>query len=111
VTPLAGKDDDRLVVMGSGDELRLLFDGARLPPVAPGFRRDYVLSVSGWAKDRDANTAFSQTVEPLPFHGMPGYPYGPGVRVPDGEDIRAWRREYQTRPALRLLQPLSRRLR
>jgi hypothetical protein len=30
--------------------------------------------VDGWAKDGDANTAFSQTVTPLPFHAMPQYP-------------------------------------
>jgi hypothetical protein len=60
--------------MGSGDELTLRFNAA-LKPVAEGFERDFLLLVDGWAKDADPNTAFSRSVEPLPFHGMSGYPY------------------------------------
>ena len=66
VRPLIEDIDDRLVVMGSGDELELEFDARALPPLPNGWRRDYLLSVDGWAKDGDANTAYSQTVEPLP---------------------------------------------
>ncbi len=65
--------------MGSGDELQLLFDARALPPLPPGWTRDYLLQVDGWAKDRDANTAFSQTVEPLPFHGMTATPIRRGA--------------------------------
>jgi len=89
--------------MGSGDEARLLFDAARLPPVAAGWRRDFLLLFDGWAKDADANTAFSQTVEPLPFHAMSAYPYGRRERFPRTEYVR----DYNTRPALRLLRPLT----
>ena len=64
-----------MIVMGSGDEVRVRFDARSLSPVKPGNRRDFLLKVDGWAKDRDANTAFSQTTEPLPFHGMSRYPY------------------------------------
>ncbi len=67
--------DDKLVLMGSGDELTLRFDPARLPPLRSGWKRDFLLLVDGWAKDADANTAYSKTVEPLPFHGMSAYPY------------------------------------
>ena len=74
--------DDRLVIMGSGDELRLKFDARILPPVPPGWTRDFLLKVDGWAKDRDPNTAFSTSVEPLPFHGMSRYPYPASRTLP-----------------------------
>jgi hypothetical protein len=99
--------DDRLVIMGSGDELRLSFDARSFPAVASGWRRDFLLLVDGWAKDRDANTAFSQTVEPLPFHAMSSYPYAAGEKYPDGEAHRRYQREYNTRPARRLIPSLA----
>lgn len=109
VKPLLDAIDDRPVVMGSGDEIRLLFDAAELPPLRDRWRRDFLLFVDGWAKDGDANTAFSQTVEPLPFHGMSQYPYPEGERFPDDEAHILYREHYNTRPALRLLHPLRRR--
>jgi tetratricopeptide (TPR) repeat protein len=107
VRELAGNIDDRLIVMGSGDELRLLFDASQLAPLPKGWTRDFLLKVDGWAKDRDPNTAFSQTVEPLPFHGMTSYPYPASEHFPDDEAHQRYRRDYNTRPALRLLRPLS----
>ena len=99
--------DDRPVIMGSGDEMSLQFDAAALPAVRPGWTRDYLLKVDGWAKDRDPNTAFSSTVEPLPFHGMSVYPYPAHEHFPRDASHEKWRQEYNTRPALRLLRPLS----
>jgi len=90
--------DDRLTVMGSGDEIRLRFAA----PVAGG-HRSYLLKVDGWAKDRDANTSNGQTVQPLPFHRMSGYPLREGEKHPDP----VYERDYNTRPALRLLRPLA----
>jgi tetratricopeptide (TPR) repeat protein len=107
VAELLAKPDDRMVVMGSGDEASLLFDAALLPPVAAGWKRDFLLLVDGWAKDADANTAFSQTVLPLPFHAMSRYPYPAGERYPDDAAHRDYIREYLTRPALRLNRRLS----
>ncbi len=107
VRELAESVDDRIIVMGSGDEIRLRFDARSLPPVKPGKKRDFLLKVDGWAKDRDANTAFSQTTEPLPFHGMSQYPYPETEHFPDDPNHQAWRREYFTRPALRLIRPLT----
>jgi tetratricopeptide (TPR) repeat protein len=107
VAPLVTTIDDRLVIMGSGDELRLLFPAAALPALKPDWTRDFLLLVDGWAKDGDANTAFSQTVEPLPFHGMSAYPYPPAERFPDDALHRDYRDRYNTRPALRLLRPLA----
>ena len=51
--------DDKFVVMGSGDEIRLGFDARGLPALAAGWRRDFLLLVDGWSKDADANTAFA----------------------------------------------------
>jgi len=99
--------DDRPVVMGSGDELQLWYEAAGLPPPPAGWTRDYLLLVDGWAKDADANTAFSQNVEPLPFHGMSSYPYPAGESFPHDEIHRRYREAYNTRPALRLIRPLS----
>jgi hypothetical protein len=107
VRPLATEMDDRMIVMGSGDEIRLLFPATSLTVVAAGWRRDFLLFVDGWAKDGDANTAFSRTVEPLPFHGMSSYPYPPAEGYPNTLLHRQYRDTYNTRPALRLLWPLT----
>jgi hypothetical protein len=103
---LVREADDRFVIMGAGDELRLLFPAAALPPLAAGQRRDFLLLVDGWAKDADANTAFSQTVEPLPFHAMSRYPYPAAERYPDDPLHRAYRKMYNTRPAIRFVPKL-----
>ena len=99
--------DDRFLIMGSGDEVRLLFKASELPAVPEGFSRDFLLYANGWVKDGDLNTAFAKGVEPLPFHGMSSYPYGPGETYPQDEEHLRYREEYNTRPALQLLPPLS----
>ena len=99
--------DDRLVVMGSGDELRLSFRAGGLPAIPPGWKRGFLLKVDGWAKDRDPNTAFSSTVEPLPFHAMSRYPYPGNEHYPDDAAHARYLRECNTRPALRLIRPLG----
>jgi hypothetical protein len=109
VAELLRRIDDRLVIMGSGDELRLLFDSGALPPLPSGWRRDFLLLVDGWAKDADAGTAFSQTVEPLPFHAMSRYPWPSSERTPDGAAYRDWRSHYNTRQAMRFIEPLAAR--
>ena len=106
VRPLVLKADDELVLMGSGDELRLLYPADQLPALPEGWTRDFLLLVDGWAKDQDANTAFATSVEPLPFHGMSQYPYPATEHFPDDSAHRAWREQYNTRPALRLVRPL-----
>jgi tetratricopeptide (TPR) repeat protein len=107
VLPLVRAIDDRLVIMGSGDELRLRFPARAAGPLPPGWKRDFLLFVDGWAKDGDANTAYSQTVEPLPFHAMSRYPYGSSEHFPDDAAHRLYRQQYNTRPALRLIRPLA----
>lgn len=106
VNPLLAAPDDRMVVMGSGDEIRLRFSARDLPPLPAGWKRDFLLLVDGWAKDADANTAFSQTVLPLPFHAMSSYPYPAGEHYPRDAAHQEYMRQYNTRPALKLIRPL-----
>ena len=98
--------DDRMAIIGSGDEIQMRFSPSALPPLAPGWKRDFILLVDGWAKDADANTAFSQTVLPLPFHAMKSYPYPPGQSYPRDPIHDQYQKEYNTRPALRLIRSL-----
>lgn len=107
VKPLLDELDDRMVVMGSGDEIRLRFSASGLPALPAGWKRDFLLLVDGWAKDADANTAFSQTVLPLPFHAMTSYPYPAGESYPHDAVHNKYQREYNTRPALRLIRSLT----
>ena len=104
VRELTTEADDKFIVMGSGDEIVLTF--GELPPLKPGWTRDFLLLVDGWAKDRDANTAHGQSTHPLPFHSMSRFPYGSEERFPDDEAHRAYARTYNTRPALKLIRPL-----
>jgi len=86
--------------------LRLLFPENAAGPLRAGWKRDFLLFVDGWAKDADANTAYSQTVEPLPFHAMSRYPYSNSEHFPDDAAHQQYRKDYNTRPALRLIRPL-----
>ena len=107
VDPLLGEIDDQFVIMGSGDALTVRFDANALPPVPDGYVRDYLVFLDGWAKDRDPNTYEALEVEPLPFHGMSGYPYTDEEKFPDTPEHRAWRAEWNTRPAHNWIVPMS----
>ena len=108
VRELVLNPDDMFVIFGSGDEVRLQFDVRGLPPLAPGWTRDFLLHVDGWSKDADPNTAFSDSVDPLPFHGMSRYPYPEQERFPDDPAHRNWRKQYNTRNQLKILPALTR---
>lgn len=107
VLPLVQAIDDCFVILGAGDALRLRFDATGVPAPRPGWRRDFLLFLDGWAKDRDPNTLEALSVEPLPFHGMTSYPYAPGQRYPDTAQTRAYRAEWNTRHARRWIPPLA----
>ena len=109
VRELLNTIDDRFAILGAGDEIDLRFAAGGLPALPPGWRRDFLLMVDGWAKENEANTAFGNSVQPLPFHAMSGYPYSPRERYPEDERHRAYLREYNVRPALRLIRPLLER--
>lgn len=97
VTPLLRASDNRYVIYSSGEEIKVTFDAADLPEPPPGWTRDFVLHTDGWLKEGDLNTATAATIEPLPFHGMTGYPYGPESLYPDAAGLRAYRSAYNTR--------------
>lgn len=95
VLPLLRSSDDMYVIMAPGDEATLDFD--ELPPPPAGWKRDFLLYTDGWIKDSDLNTAFGTTVEPLPYHAIHSYPYGPGDAYPTDSAHVRYRREYNTR--------------
>ena len=97
VRELLTEVDDRLVVMGPGDEIRVLFDARDLPPPAPGFVRTVFLESYGWDKDADRNTWRADSNMPLPFGAMSGYPWPAGEHYPDTPDLNAYRRTWLTR--------------
>ncbi len=111
VLPLLQAIDDRFVIFGSGDVVFAEFAAAALPPLPAGWTRDWLLYLDGWAKDGDPNTLAAEQVEPLPFHGMSAYPPPAGESYPTTPEHDAYRREWNTRPAARLIVPLvSKRL-
>jgi hypothetical protein len=95
VTPLLRDAEDQFVIFGAGDEVALEFDAAALPPLADGWTRDYFVYFNGYVKDMDFYAAHAQTVAPLPFKGMPGYPYSGPVSYPDRH--REYQLEWNTR--------------
>lgn len=97
VLPLLSSPDDRYVVMGPGDELTVEFDAASERTLPPGWKRTFLLYTVSWVKDSDLNTAFGNTVEPLPFHGMKAYPYPAGDSYPGDSTHQRYLREYNTR--------------
>ncbi|MEE2778595.1 MAG: FG-GAP-like repeat-containing protein [Acidobacteriota bacterium] len=103
VLPLLFAADDHYVIMSPGDELTLRYAAAPEPPET--MSRAYILFTDGWVKDGDLQTTASQTVEPLPYHGMARYPDVPQHRFPDGDADRANRLQYQTRVPSTLRRP------
>jgi hypothetical protein len=71
VRELLQKIDDRIVIAGPGDELRMRFVAA--PPLQAGLVRDFIFTGDGWMKEGDYNFQFSKTVLPLPRHSMTTY--------------------------------------
>ncbi len=97
VGELLSASDSRSVVLAAGDELALSFDAATLPPPARGWTRTLFLESHGWDKDADRNTYQAAQVEPLPFRGMSGYPYGEAESFPDSPEHADYLDRYQTR--------------
>jgi hypothetical protein len=99
VLPLLTGSDDQFVIAKTGDEVRLEFPAPTA--VAAGLVRTYLLFGDGFSKEMDVNSASPDTVEPLPFHGMSGYPYPVGEQYPDTPAHRAYRDRFNTRRVLR----------
>ena len=95
VRDLLTEDDDRLLVIGSGDDVALEFAAPDDPP--PGWRRDFLIRNVGWDKDADLQTVYGQTVEPLPYRAMSRYPFTAADTPPDSPSYQRYLREMQTR--------------
>lgn len=104
VTPLLTAFDDRYIIMQHGDEAAVRFQAPRSE--TPG-EVTYFLHAVGWVKDLDYSTAYSQQVEPLPFRGMSGYPYGPDEAYPLTDENLQYMVEYNTREFTRPNEPLT----
>jgi tetratricopeptide (TPR) repeat protein len=97
VLPLLTATDDKLVVFGSGDEVRLDFDPSTLPALPAGWVRDYFFAANGYEKDMDFYAADGNYVAPLPFLSMGEYPYGPSKSFPLDDEHLNYLLEYNTR--------------
>ena len=96
VTELLHQADNRTVILNSGDALVVEFRADTLPPPRDGMVREFFLYSVGWDKDGDYNVAASQTVDPLPFHGMDDNRYGLEP-FPWTTALREWAKRYNTR--------------
>jgi tetratricopeptide (TPR) repeat protein len=97
VLPLLTALDDKSVVFGSGDEVRLDFDPSGLPALPQGWVRDYFFAANGYEKDMDFYAAQGNFVAPLPFLSMGDYPYAPGKAFPLDDAHLNYLLEYNTR--------------
>jgi hypothetical protein len=100
VSELLADADDCFVVMGHGEEITLSFPAEAFSEIPDGYTRSFLLKTDSYCKDMDLYTAFPERVEPLPFHGMSGYPYGANEKYPDNETTRRYREQYNTREVL-----------
>jgi hypothetical protein len=108
VRSLVTATDDAFVISKPGDELALSFDATALPEPGPGRTRTFLFVGDGYSKEMDVNSASPDGVAPLPWHGMPSYPYAE-EDVP--ESVRArWAEideEWNTRRVVRPIVPLE----
>jgi len=97
VRSLLSSGDDMFVVAKPGDEIAVSFDASTLRPLPSGWTRTFLLKGDGFSKEMDVNSASPDRVEPLPFHRMSAYPYGPSERYPESAVHQRYRAEYNTR--------------
>lgn len=97
VLSLLKESDNKYIISNAGDETSINFSVDKFPKLKPGWKRDFLIHSVGWVKDGDINTAFGQTVLPLPFHGMESYPPSENDIYPNNLDLRKYHKEYNTR--------------
>jgi len=97
VTPLLKSVDDRFAIFGSGEDMDLEFSTASLPPLAPGWKRDYFFYANGFVKDMDFYEASPFTVAQMPFHAMSTYPYPASEHYPEDERRMQYELEWNDR--------------
>ncbi len=97
VTPLLKSVDESFVIFGSGEDIDVEFSTASLPPLAPGWKRDYFFYANGFVKDMDFYEASPFTVADMPFHGMSTYPYPASEHYPQDEQRMQYEMEWNDR--------------
>jgi tetratricopeptide (TPR) repeat protein len=97
VTPLLRRIDNEYVIFGTGEEIDAEFRSTGLPPLPPGWKRDYFFYANGFVKDMDWWEAEPYTVDELPFHGMSTYPYPASEHYPDTTASEMYRLDWNTR--------------
>jgi Tfp pilus assembly protein PilF len=97
VFDLLRDSDDRFVIFGSGEGLKLEFDPRQLPALPAGWVRDYFFYADGFEKDLDFYAAHAFTVEPLPRHSLLAYPYPEGRDYPADAEHLGYQLDYNTR--------------
>jgi Tfp pilus assembly protein PilF len=105
VFDLLRASDDRFVVFGSGEGLKLDFDPRQLPALSAGWVRDYFFYADGFEKDLDFYAAHAFTVEPLPRHSLLPYPYPGGKDYPADAEHLGYQLEYNTRSRSQRMPP------
>ena len=108
VRPLLAQIDDFFVITRSGDGIEAWFDVGSLPSLPGGWTRDYLVFVDGFGKDMDVNSAASDYVGPLPFHGMSAFPYPPEQERLISDRYRGYMKTWNTRLVEEWIPPLRR---
>ena len=98
VTELVRVVDDHFAILAAGDEGHARFPASAFRPCSPRLPADLPAqerqllqghgSLHGWV---------GPASEPLPFHAMKSYPYGPGEHDPDTSATRRYRQQFNTR--------------
>jgi hypothetical protein len=97
VLPLLAESDNQYIISNAGDEVTVEFDAASLPKLPEGWKRDYLIRSVGWVKDGDLNTAYGNSVLPMPFHGMKSYTPDKVDTYPKDPKLIKYNKEYNTR--------------
>jgi tetratricopeptide (TPR) repeat protein len=107
VRPLLRRTDDMFVIARPGDEIALAFDARALPPLPARWARTFLFYVNGYSKEMNPRSASQDTLDPLPFHAMSGYPYGPPEHYPRTKAYREYLARYNTRVVSRSVPPIE----
>lgn len=95
VRPLLRQTDDLFVISRPGDEMTLSFEAP--PEPAAGQTRTFLLYVHGYSKEMNPRSALPDTVNPLPFRAMSGYPYPATEHYPRTKVHREYQETWNTR--------------
>jgi hypothetical protein len=107
VSRLVGETDDLFVVARPGDAVSLAFDASGLRATPAGWVRTFLLVGDGFSKEMDIHSASPDVAAPLPFHGMPSYPYPAEAAFVALRRNARLQQSYDTRRIERSLWPLE----